>query len=217
MYGPFAQTPEQAAAFGLNKYFDGAECKRGHISPKYVLKAKCVECTRQASQLRNGKEHTRYTCYRGYEPLSERIFDNVMTVPESGCWIWMRALNRSGYGQLTYLKKHMEAHRASWIAHRGEIPNGVGVLHRCNIRSCVNPDHLYLGGQKENVADAISAGTFRCPPALPGSLHPLAKLIEKQARRIKYGGESASKVAGALGVKVQSVYAIRSGRQWKHI
>ena len=217
MYGPFVQTPEQAVALGLNKFFDGAACKNGHISPKYVLRTKCVECTQDASRRRDDKIKRQYACYRGNEPLSKRIFDGSMTIPESGCWIWMRALTRSGYGQLTYLNRHMEAHRASWITHRGEIPDGLGVLHRCNIRSCVNPDHLYLGGQKENVADAIAAGTFRSPPRRLGSFHPLSKLNEGQARKIKYGTEPAVVVADSFGVKVQTVYAIRSGRQWKHV
>lgn len=91
---------------------------------------------------------------------------------ETGCWIWMMGKNPKGYGVIggaingkRYAKPgtNMLAHRVSWIIHRGEIPKGKGahgtvVMHICDNPSCVNPDHLRLGTQSDNVKDMIAKG-----------------------------------------------------------
>lgn len=73
---------------------------------------------------------------------------------DSGCWEWKKA-KRNGYGQTSVLGKQEIAHRASWIIFRGEIPSGMNINHKCNNKGCVNPDHLYVGTQQENVNDMI--------------------------------------------------------------
>ncbi|WP_394118326.1 HNH endonuclease signature motif containing protein [Xanthobacter lutulentifluminis] len=108
----------------------------------------------------------------------------------------------------------MEAHRASWMAFKGDIPNGLHVLHRCNTPSCVNPDHLYLGTNLDNAADRIAAGTQARPPRKIGEDHGYARLKEDEARQIKFGSLSASECAKVYSVSIPTVYAIRSGRNW---
>src|SRR5437016_5817926 len=69
----------------------------------------------------------------------------------SVCWLWTWRLNHDGYG-LTYRGSDtVGAHRLSWEIHRVEIPKGMSVLHRCDVRNCVNPEHLRLGMQRENM------------------------------------------------------------------
>ena len=84
---------------------------------------------------------------------------NAKFMPEKdGCWIWTASARGSGYGQF-YLKKYkrqIEAHRASWLLHVGDIPDGLQVLHRCDVRLCVNPEHLFLGTAKDNTQDMIA-------------------------------------------------------------
>lgn len=71
---------------------------------------------------------------------------------ESGCHEWQSTIKRDGYGGF-WLNKPTLAHIAAWKIFRGEIPEGMCVLHRCDNRKCVNLAHLYLGTQKDNVHD----------------------------------------------------------------
>ena len=84
-------------------------------------------------------------------------------VPFSGCWIWVGAMVRSGYGQLTFKGKHKAAHRASYEAFKGPIQDGGWVLHKCDVRACVNPDHLYVGTPIDNRADMLSRSGWSHP------------------------------------------------------
>jgi len=81
------------------------------------------------------------------------------------CWNWLGGKNKGGYGQLNDGTTMVLAHRYAWIIHNGEIPKGMLVLHRCNNRSCVNPNHLYVGDESDNHGDMIRAGN--CVTAFP--------------------------------------------------
>lgn len=76
----------------------------------------------------------------------------VEKIPESGCWIWMGNIAR-GYGRTS--GEQRRAHRVSYEMHCGPVPIGANVLHRCDVKCCVNPSHLFLGSQSENVADMV--------------------------------------------------------------
>lgn len=76
------------------------------------------------------------------------------------CWFWLGSRTAQGYGKFFFNGKLTEAHRAAFMLFRGEIPAGFQVLHRCDIKQCVNPEHLSLGTGKDNVRDAISKGAY---------------------------------------------------------
>lgn len=75
---------------------------------------------------------------------------------EGGCWLWKATLFSNGYGQFFAASKNMRAHRASYLIHKGAIPDGLLVLHKCDVRHCVNPDHLSAGTQMDNVRDCVA-------------------------------------------------------------
>jgi hypothetical protein len=90
-------------------------------------------------------------------PAIERFWDKVQKT--ESCWLWTAYLKRNGYGQFFPRRGHpVYAHRYSYELARGAIPDGLLVLHACDNPRCVNPNHLSLGTQKENLADMRRKG-----------------------------------------------------------
>lgn len=100
---------------------------------------------------------------RSNTTLLERFSEKWTPEPFSGCWIWTGAEAGDGYGYIRHSGAAGDtyAHRASWKLFRGEIPVGLSVLHQCDTPTCVNPDHLFLGTQKDNIRDASGKGRMR--------------------------------------------------------
>ena len=93
---------------------------------------------------------------RPFIPIEERFHDKYIPEPNSGCWLWMGAISNTGYGNLGKGGRGggaIWAHRLSYEIHKGPIPEGKFVCHKCDVSSCVNPDHLFLGDNSENMRD----------------------------------------------------------------
>jgi len=80
-------------------------------------------------------------------------FGNKVTPVKSGCHEWRSTLHRDGYGKFWFEGGQIQAHRMAYLLYVGEVPEGLWVLHTCDNRKCVNPDHLYLGDAKQNTKD----------------------------------------------------------------
>src|SRR5687768_13755676 len=85
---------------------------------------------------------------------AQYLAHHTMPITECGCMVWMGTVSKStGYGQMVMKGKAHMPHRVAWEVANGPIPNGMFVLHRCDVKTCVNPDHLFLGTHKENMRD----------------------------------------------------------------
>lgn len=96
--------------------------------------------------------------------IKQIIESKIERVPESGCWLWTGATIGSGYGSFSMGKHNtFYAHRESYKAYVGSIPDGMYVMHKCDVRCCCNPDHLGIGTQLDNMRDAKRKGrTVNC-------------------------------------------------------
>ena len=147
-------------------------------------------------------------------------------VDRSGdCWLWTGATFRNGYGYLNQWVdgrwKHGLAHRVMWELVHGPVPEGMNVLHSCDVRACVRPDHLHLGTQSENIQEMDERGR-RNPAAIPrGERNGNAVLTDAdvQAIRTAYTGRHGEKAAlgRRYGVSAAAIGSILRGRGWKHV
>jgi hypothetical protein len=98
--------------------------------------------------------------------------DFYMPEPNTGCWLWIGSTKPFGYGSYSYRDAdghhNINAHRKSWMLYRGPIPDGLCVLHRCDVPQCVNPDHLFLGTLKDNSQDACKKRRMNAPGITKG-------------------------------------------------
>lgn len=128
-------------------------------------------------------------------------------------------MGANGYGKFMWSEAEgfMRAHRAAWRLCFGEIPEGLWVLHHCDNRACVNPEHLFLGTNADNVADMIAKGRIWQGRRAAGELNGHAKLTPEQVIEIRASKESATRVARALGITPESVWNIRRRATWTHL
>jgi len=136
------------------------------------------------------------------------------------CWEWRVARGAGGYGGICIKGKNYIAHRVAWLLFRGEIPNGLLVLHKCDNRRCVNPDHLFLGTHLDNARDKIAKGRDRYNPPR-GTKVNSAKLTEAEVleiRQIHAAGEmGCRRLAKRFGVNKSTMCSILNGKTWKHL
>ena len=138
--------------------------------------------------------------------------------PELGpCWVWMGHVDkRGGYGDLSVDGKAFKAHRYSYVLEHGEIPEGMLVRHKCDNPPCVNPAHLELGTNDDNMKDRLARGRYAV-----GSAHAKTTLIEDQVisirREYALGSATYASLATQYGISKPSVADIIKRRVWKHI
>lgn len=152
------------------------------------------------------------------QPLFDRLMRRIEYDTNGGCWLWSGAvITGAGYGNIPVSGKSTAASRVSWTVFRGPIPAGMFVCHRCDVRLCCNPNHLFLGTHRENMADMARKGRAG---AARGESSGVAKLNETQVREIRASiaaGASQRSVAVRFCVSAGAVQAIAERRSWRHL
>lgn len=153
---------------------------------------------------------------------AERLMEKVSPEPNTGCWLWQGADTGAGYGAMRYMNKRQDAHRVAWQIFRGPIPNGKFVLHRCDVKYCVNPDHLFLGTQQDNMTDMERKGrkqdyNKRQIIYARGEENGRSKLTAMQVIAIR-GDHRRHKIIGhEYGISEDYVWKIQNRKKWRHI
>ena len=177
-------------------------------------------CMGHYKQRRAGKELRALSQLRHqYLGLSEyeRFMKWVGVEGPKECWLWKGSVHNTGgrtkYGQFTNADRGNElTHRAAWRLMRGPIPAGLFVLHTCDVPLCVNPNHLFLGRQLDNMIDMWSKKR-----GMLGEKHGNSKLTEALVRDIRSSKESGVQIARRLSLTPTTICDIRKRRTWKHL
>lgn len=131
---------------------------------------------------------------------------------EAGCWIWGGTITKHGYGQTRDERGVVcRAHRLAYAAFVGD-PGDKHVCHACDVRRCVNPEHLFLGSAKENFADMVRKGR-----QVKGERASQSKLTAASVRQIRTDSRSIRALARSYGVSTRTIVLIRKRETWKHV
>jgi hypothetical protein len=150
--------------------------------------------------------------------LLERFERKYIPEPNSGCWLWIGAIGgEDDRGLISVNGGPITAHRVAWLLYCGEIPKGMNVLHTCDVPSCVNPDHLWLGSKLDNTRDSMRKGRFKYPPQGRGEQNTKAKLTEADVLEIRTDVLSRKEYAQKFGVTPAHISHVKLRRNWKHL
>jgi len=146
--------------------------------------------------------------------VEERFWQKV--IKGGGCWLWLAYTDAFGYGQIQIKGKVIRTHRFSYELHNGPIPEGMCVLHRCDVPGCVNPKHLFLGTKADNNADCASKGrTCR------GEMNGNCVLSTQEVLRIRdiymFGGISQRRIAAYFGIGRGTVRKVVQRMTWNYM
>ena len=151
-----------------------------------------------------------------YINYKERFWMRVNVKNEEECWKWLGSFSSTGYGQIVVNGKNSRTHRVSWVLHYGDIPKRLHVLHKCDNRWCVNPRHLYLGTNLDNIKDKISRGRHS-----KGTMRPMAKLTDEKVRQMRTkflgGKHTYFEVAKDFNMSLGQTWMIINQKAWKHV
>jgi len=156
--------------------------------------------------------------------MDDYLIDNFKkrVLKSNGCWKWLGDKTKAGYGLLslrTKKRKRIYAHRLSYSLYKGNIPDGYVICHICDNPSCTNPDHLFCGTVKDNIADMCKKGRWNAGPPI-GQKNPSAKLTENiviDIRNKHLKGESIRSLAKKHKVARNTVKSIVTRVTWKHV
>lgn len=135
------------------------------------------------------------------EQLGERFASHVSPEPNSGCWLWTGSCDRKGYGQIRVAPRVLKyATHVSLALVGREVPKGMAACHRCDNPNCVNPDHLFIGTQRDNIQDAKAKGRMNLDGLEAGRVSRADPLKKHHAKRLYDSGVVGIELARLVGV-----------------
>ena len=165
---------------------------------------------------RHGKPNGKWVKKHQHLSLKEKILLKSKLNPNNGCLEWTGSIDKStGYGYVIFESEKIGSHRAAFEVFKEQSIEGKQVLHKCDNRKCVNPDHLFLGTIQDNMKDKVSKGR-----QTRGSTFKTAKVNEKQVlvfRSLKKSGFFNKELASLFQISVRHMARITSGDRWKHV
>lgn len=155
-------------------------------------------------------------CKTAFAPklAAERFWRRVTKTP--GCWLWTGTRDEYGYGVVWANDSRNTAHRYSYRLHFGNIPDGLCVLHRCDNRVCVRPDHFFLGTNQDNMNDMVAKQRQCRGESMHSSKMTVAKVIEMR-RQHDEDGRSIFSLSKEYGIHNKSAHDIIFRKTWKHV
>ncbi len=154
-------------------------------------------------------------------PIEVRFQRYLSPKNENGCILWKGAIGKNGYGYISYKKNGGRnapetTHRISYMLATGKpIPKGMEICHKCDVRACVNPEHLFLGTRQDNVNDAAKKGRL-----VRGERHPHTFITDDDVRAMRAMYERGCRnvdISRKFGVTQMSAWNILHGISWKHV
>lgn len=154
----------------------------------------------------------RLTCAVSDEAISALLLRRATPGRPNECWEWPHARTPRGYGRQVVGGRIEYAHRLSFRAFNGPIPEGQNVCHRCDNPPCWNPAHLFAGSSVANNRDRDLKGR-----GYHGERHHAAKLTAEDVREIRASHQTGVELAREYGVSPFTIYKLLHGRSWKHV
>lgn len=151
-----------------------------------------------------------------FQQLRDRLLAGAKVQP-GGCWLWSGRTKSGGYGVIASVRygnrsRAILAHRASWFVYKGSIPDGLLVLHKCDVPACVNPDHLFLGTQRNNLDDMTEKGRRTVGERVGREV-----LTEDIVREIRQSSARGIDLAARYGVSGSLISQVKNRRLWAHV
>jgi hypothetical protein len=145
----------------------------------------------------------------------ERFWKKVDVRGPDECWLWTAGCIPSGYGSFHLRGRTCYPHRIAWVEANGPVPDGLEVMHSCDVRHCVNPGHLSVGTGAENIRQMIERGR---QVTLRGDAHGSSKITEEQVRAIRTArGLTQSELAREFEISQGHVSDIIRRKKWAHL
>ncbi len=203
------------------------ECGTGFTSPVWEVKRGSGNfCSRHCARIWQARQQ--------FTTAETRFWENVEKSSDEGCWLWTANTTSYGYGRFRFQGQEAQAHRVAWKLVNGPIPKGMYVCHNCpggDVRSCVNPAHLFLGTHADNMSDMVRKGRspsgkyhwshLHSEKIVRGKRHGRARLTDTEVAEIRAlyasGALRQCQLARRFQVAHSTIHMIISGKTWQSL